>query len=829
MDTDLSESGFYQPRQSESGDDDSHSTGDDGSHLGGSDDGSSHVGGAALRGSLTPAGSIAAAAKTWGYKASNGSHAKVESVLHTAGRARDILYETDPVNRLGSEYFSTETLATDTSKLLSWCSVNEDASWNVAGVDGDIALQIETDTCEWNKMMEESKEFVPFAGNLKRYILHLGDAAEAIDSMGLKSIEESVAAAWQKVRGHISSAIRAAQLLQMTVGFELALKPGRSSESPDSINSRSTVSGKDSIASLSFDSSGRAGAMPAQTLTSPSLAAYADHVFCAKHPAPPISGGHLYTGEHATLPSPPDPPVCDVETNTHGPWLVVETDESYYRITKYSPTLPSPKNARCGTCGITANYMAVLKSWALDNLSAEARAEYDDGNHAFEGVDLDPTGLAFVGESPTSSQRETVAALIVLGIQYLEHDYGHRPKCFGSSKKKRKKHCRYILPAKLQDGTTAVLTLKGPESDEHTQLSVADILSIEIISDRPRGFEFTTEHSEAILFVFRCNTHAKMIAGSPNLVFYCTTYSSKCPEGQLGQAAVMKDALDKARARQLASGGEANGRSTYTSLLNASTGYCVEIGVTTCAFLLLHNRHGQRGTLFQYSHQFENVLTSQVMDYVNGETFRAATMQVEGTEANLAAADHADAEADRIISLRQPNPTSDTVVGSDDEFGAEADDSQGAPSSKKTFQAVPAALTYQCRSAALREINFVEFASWYKLTTGALGGDAHKSKYTLSCEHPRHDTHHLQRRRHIVVPNLIGSRIPNRSCFYDANPELLERYCCYALVMYKAWGGGCLRPALTIQRATTGSRAIAQHGKTSTTPMSGKSNARATS
>jgi hypothetical protein len=570
---------------------------------------------------------------------------------------------------------------------------------------------------------------------------------------------------------------------------------------------------------------GFAGEEFTQEALCPEVAAFAEASFCAKYPAPHACAGDatphqcpLFTGDFARhltpaaalLPQPPLEHVCNDDSFTHGPWIVHALDDSFYHVENFQPSLTKPQNAECTSCGAKASYMDVLKSWALANLSTVARAEFEAGNPNFQGVPLDPTGMAFNSATAQSSrpQRETMAALTLLGIEFLEHSHTHKPKCFKTAKKKKGKRCRYNLPALLQDGARAFVTFARTNS----VVSVVDLFSIDVVVDRPVGFEFTTEHNTAVLFTFRCNTHTKIIAGSPNLIFYCTTYASKCPEGQLGQAAVLKQSLTRARNRQ----DEADvnvpkaksGASTYCTILNAATGHCVEAGVTTCAMLLLHD---DLGTMFQYSHKFVNLMVSQALDFVNGRPFEVTPVLVDDLEANLAAAEQEDALADAAMDFPRsatqptttvPRPTPPDDLGIDNGGPADTDEpgfpdvDNGGPADgpnqpepatpaplMKRIRAVPDVLNYQWRSIALAGISYYDFTSWYMVKKGPIETDIHGSKYALLPEHVQHETHHLARRKHAVVPNLIGARIANRQCFNDAECDKLEKYCCYALTM----------------------------------------------
>lgn len=478
----------------------------------------------------------------------------------------------------------------------------------------------------------------------------------------------------------------------------------------------------------------------------------------------------IHTGERACRKPPASPLVCDDATHTHGPWAVSELDSKYSEVSEPSPRLSKPLNAECITCGKTSNYMSTLRHWALSNLTAELRTIYNSGNVHFEDTDLD-TSAFYSGSSidlMTPDQRATMAAITLIGIHYLEHDHCHRFKCFkGGKLSSAKKRCRFLLPASCQSETDSYIVCFNTGEEP----TVDDVMTIAVETSRPRGYEFTAEHNRALLFTFRCNTHSRYIGGSPNMIFYTTCYASKAPEGKPGHATALAGSLGRCTRRQATQTltDDERGQSIFRSLLNASTGHCVELGVTSCAMLLLNG-----GTLFDYSHKFAPLLVSQAIDYVQGKPFRAAPIQLDDPD-NMDRADRVDAELDE--------------TGTSASAGA-------APA--RIYTVVPQVLSYQFRSYALASISYHQFAGSYYVKKGVLKKDVHCSKYVLLAAHPQHKTHFIQRRRHAYIPNHIGTRIRNRRCFRDADgASNLESYCLHALVVYKPWGGQLVSPATT--------------------------------
>jgi hypothetical protein len=214
---------------------------------------------------------------------------------------------------------------------------------------------------------------------------------------------------------------------------------------PTCVSEREPGSEMDTAPDGSINATANASSAFVRDGQSQDIATLADAVFQAKYPAPGARPGEmaLFTGSYAKMLTPPEKPECDRDTGSHGPWLIKEIGDEFSSVEKYSPSLAAPKNATCTTCGAQANYMALLRSWAIENLSDSVRDELNGGNVLFEDVDLDPTGVALLGV-PTVSQRQTMAALTLLGIEFLEHAHGHKPKCFKSSKKKGGRRCRQV-------------------------------------------------------------------------------------------------------------------------------------------------------------------------------------------------------------------------------------------------------------------------------------------------------------------------------------------------------------------------------------------------
>ena len=454
-----------------------------------------------------------------------------------------------------------------------------------------------------------------------------------------------------------------------------------------------------------------------------------------------------------------------------GPFNITELAKEYTTMTKVDTSLPKPENATCVSCNTTLNYMDVLHAWALQRLSTDARSAFDAGNTRLEGVHIDSSAALPLPTDRRLSvaqqrlRREGIAALTIIAIRYLQHDYRHRRGCFKSSKGKRHSSCRFNLPGALHE-QALVSVVFSPDGE--LSFSLDDVTAISVSCKRILGNELTAEHSRYMLYCFGTNTHFRLLNGSPSLVYYCTTYASKCPEGKLGAGALLCETLGKVDQRAPDGATAAPGPARFRALLNASTGHSLELGITVCAHLLLSDM-----STFEYSHDFTNVLTTQSIAYVNGEDIYASIVPTDFINAN-----DLDSDSDEDTSSTATN----TI-----------------PDSQQPDLYAPSAyiMAYDFRqpTAGFIGMCLFEFAQRYTIKKGK---STKQSQHQLLPGHPLSNSHQLQRSNNPRCPNLLGKRIANRSCFVSADDAAtLESYCAYALTMYKPFGAHLPRASTT--------------------------------
>lgn len=97
------------------------------------------------------------------------------------------------------------------------------------------------------------------------------------------------------------------------------------------------------------------------------------------------------------------------------------------------------------------------------------------------------------------------------------------------------------------------------------------------------------------------------------------------------------------------------------------------------------------------------------------------------------------------------------------------------------------------RPHCLRGMSLVEFVSrlkrvetteWIRemLQTGDEGDGRHRRYYQFEDGHPLHESHVLQRRNVVVIPDILGPRLPNREIL--ESDEQREKYGLMALVLF---------------------------------------------
>lgn len=227
---------------------------------------------------------------------------------------------------------------------------------------------------------------------------------------------------------------------------------------------------------------------------------------------------------------------------------------------------------------------------------------------------------------------------ILLKYRFEEHAKSHRASCF-----KKECECRFLFPF-TSSSNTYIHEDKGNDHDNNTLCysldgTVKSVCPFMIILKRPFGCQYINAHNTAISEVLNCNTNLQI--GDASQVFYSTLYTSKSTQDEDSETQLRIGRAVIKRIKRLIEANPINdptgitsepsfgvGLSRVLSGLNASTSR--DKISSTMAHLISCNN----GSRFVYSHEFSNLLVTQLEATLEGkETFvRIRTHKVPGAE-----------------------------------------------------------------------------------------------------------------------------------------------------------------------------------------------------
>jgi hypothetical protein len=209
----------------------------------------------------------------------------------------------------------------------------------------------------------------------------------------------------------------------------------------------------------------------------------------------------------------------------------------------------------------------------------------------------------------------------------------------------------------------------------------------------------------------------------------------------------------------------------------------IETGVTTAALYLL------RGTSNYFSHSFERVNVYNILSYVENNSCDCVLVPARGPiiDASLEfSSDEDDSDDD--------NSYSNSTTSVDAPHTADSDSPSltlACQTRPQGFVAtVPAVLDYAERGLeVLSDMCYYDFLSEVqrrKIDSGSSPRPA--TRLAIAPEHPLHGSHCLVMRTAVVVPLVVGKRIPPKHCFDDDDAADDQTYYIkYAMSMYKPW------------------------------------------
>ena len=260
---------------------------------------------------------------------------------------------------------------------------------------------------------------------------------------------------------------------------------------------------------------------------------------------------------------------------------VLPVPPGYLNITK-PLKLDHPKIVDCQQCGERQTAQSLVRTWALDYCGEAARTSYLAGNTRLSGFPID-MDLLLLEPPPHADPNHPAwaaanaierAKLTLIGIDVLEHLPGHLHGCFKSqtagSKSTTRPTCRFALPAVhceagavlINNQVVCSCTATCVDADHlhlTADLTLADVLTMELRVERRAGFEYTNNHNIIELAVFRHNLDTTFVFGRPGMVYYMSVLppplaapSPSCPARLNPQPSVLTHTSVPARLFQSA-------------------------------------------------------------------------------------------------------------------------------------------------------------------------------------------------------------------------------------------------------------------------------------
>ena len=431
-----------------------------------------------------------------------------------------------------------------------------------------------------------------------------------------------------------------------------------------------------------------------------------------------------------------------------------------YRAVSKVLKLDYPKIVLC-ECGEAETAQSMVRAWALNACDNDVRDSYLGGNVRLSGFKVDFDLLLLPPPPATSGDRfdwdvknaKERAKLTLIGINVMEHKPGHVRSCFkhtnsSSGSTSKRPTCRFRLPAVPCAHSAVVINGKvvcdcvGPCTTEtHLQLSatftLSDVNTMELRVHRPAGFEYTNNHNIIELAVFRMNTDTTVTLGRPGMVYYVTTYATKLPETSSSASAIML-AYDRAVAKEglLVQTPRQILNSRTASYLHACT-RVQEVSVTMAAKYLLD------GSLHYSSHSFEHIYVHNIVAFYDKTGFTVTMV-----------------------------PANEGAQGASRQTGYKA--------------AVPQFLDYVLRdNEVLPDIDYYDFVSTHTRVKAVYDPDNPGRHLPLHDSHPLHKTHCITVRRCPVVPQMVGTRLPNKNTLDTADSDTVAVYKKTILALHK--------------------------------------------
>ncbi len=212
---------------------------------------------------------------------------------------------------------------------------------------------------------------------------------------------------------------------------------------------------------------------------------------------------------------------------------------------------------------------------------------------------------------------------VLLGLYYDQHDSNHRRSCW-----KKGCECRFFFPF-TTCSSTCIHEDRGT-NDEHVREwhnldgTINKLAPWLIMPKRPMGCQYVNVHNNTLQELLNCNTNVQI--GDPTQVYYNTLYNSKSTQAEdAEQQRRVGNAINKRLLRiqeeidmgfrDPETGADlfVEGLSRLLSGMNAAT--TRDVISAPMAHLLMCNK----GTRFQFSHDFSHLLITQMEATLEGQ------------------------------------------------------------------------------------------------------------------------------------------------------------------------------------------------------------------
>ena len=230
----------------------------------------------------------------------------------------------------------------------------------------------------------------------------------------------------------------------------------------------------------------------------------------------------------------------------------------------------------------------------------------------------------FNGLSPTSFWGNMDMRRVLLRLRFDEHACEHRASCF---KNKNNADCRFFLPCEIC-AETYIFEDRGND-DEYVKDwyyldgSVKKMAPYLVIPKRNQGCQYLNSHSIPISSVLGCNTNIQL--GDAKHTYYVTNYISKSTQEEDKENYVRASNQVIKRIKRMQNSAMENGEEECNNspefvegLSRILSGMYANTSKTQVSSTLGHLLVCQNGSRFTYSHDFKDLLLSQVMDHLEG-------------------------------------------------------------------------------------------------------------------------------------------------------------------------------------------------------------------